>query len=780
MKKRILSAVLSLALVLALSLGLFTCFVSSAATTETKYGKAEEMATGVYSIVVPNVAPTGMAGGPYYVDHATAVNPGFLFKAFDESNHDDAAVWKITKVSDTECTIQNEAKGAQGYVNMSADYIGYGAKKNIKYEQSGDKFRFYVEDNGQKWFIRFTNSNRNESRFQSGTGEASHEFWLYGTVTTVVEEPAPELEIPPVTGEPLLTLACISDLHADYGLQNTAPYVRNSVVKTIGRIAMTEDADILLVGGDITSDNGGTSDKGGWTYETFRNVINEYKRLAASATTDGYSLWAAGNHDFQAGEDEGYDSYADFMTLMEEANGKPLSVYRQKDDKTLKNVLYPDFVLGYHYNIKNFDFIVINAPWGRSMQYSSGTYSWLSKELQSIGRDRTVFLLTHYPLTDSRNISTPTYGTSGEHYSALTKVLKNYPNVVMLYGHNHGGSDNVYINDDTFERITSYTKAGRPVNDRNVVPTSFITSFMGSMSYYNNSYNPGGLTWDDPKIVQALMVYVYADRIVFQTRNYGSTFANVTPKSWTIMRDIEGSLNGEVTLPEGDLEAEFLVTTDVTDKVKYDSSQSIGNKTFSGSAVLQSYATTLTANTLPANGALTTKQLTMGIYYENLKTALTPVVNTFEAHNLAVKDGSKELTVEGDVMVTMPAPVDAFGPYTPQMDLVVYYVDDAGQLCMTDIQRHEDGKTVSFLLPKLTPFAFSVRANVVDASPVPGNPDNTDGGANGDASSDVAATEGSSLALILILVGAGCALVGVGVVVFIVINMKKASAQKKE
>jgi len=774
MKKRLFPRILALMLVLAVSLGFFTSLVSSA-KTETKYGKAESLETGEYSIVVPTVAPTGMSEGPYYVDHATAVNPGFLFKAFDEKNAKDAAVWTITKVSETECTIQNKSKGAQGYINMSADYIGYGAKMNLQYQVSGGKFRFFVEDGGQTWYIRFTNSNKQESRFHSGTGTASHEFYLYGNITTEVEEPAPELEIPPVTGDPILTLACISDLHADYGLQNSAPYVRNSVIKTLGKIAMTEDADILLVGGDNTSDNGGTSDKGGWTYDTFKNVIAQYEELAASTTTEGYSLWAAGNHEFQAGEDEGYDSYADYMTLMEKANGKPLSVYRQKDDKTLGNTQYPEFVLGYHYNIKNFDFLVINAPWGKSMQYSSGTYSWLSKELQAIGRDRTVFLLTHYPLTDSRNISTPTYGTSGEHYSRLTKILKNYPNVVFLYGHNHGGSDNVYINDDTFERITSYTKAGRPVNDRNTVPTSFITSFMGSMSYYNNSYNNGGLTAFDPEIVQALMVYVYKDRIVFQMKNYGTVFSKVEPKSWTVMRDIEGSLNGKVTVPEGDLEAEFLVTTDLTDKVKYDSSLSIGKKTFSGTATLQSYSTTLTANAFPANGELTTKQLTMGLYYENLKTALTPVVNTFEAHNLAVKDGSKELTVEGEVMVTMPAPTDAFGPYTPEMDLVVYYVNSAGELCMTDLQKSEDGKSVSFLLPALTPFAFSVRANVADSA-APANPDGNDAGG------DTAVSDGSSLTVVLIVVGCVCGVVGLGAVAFIVIMMKKkgsAPAEKK-
>ena len=542
MKNTLKTRLLSLALALVLCCGLFTALTSTAATTETKYGAAEEMATGVYTIVVPNITPTGMSAGAYYIDHGTAVNPGFLFKSFDEKNHDGAAVWKVTKVSDTECTIQNESKGDQGYINLSADYIGYGKKQNLNYEFSAGKVRFFVNDGGKKWYIRFTNSNRNESRFQSGTGEASHEFKLYGMITTTIEDPAPELVIPPLTGDPILTLACISDLHADYGLQNKAPYVRNSVIKTINAIAKNENADILLVGGDNTSDNGGTSHTGGWTKETFANVMDKYKELAAFATPDGYSLWAAGNHEFQAGEDEGYNSYAEYIDMMIEANGEPLSILRQKDDTALANSKYPDFVLGMHYNIKNFDFIIINAPWGKSMQYSMGTYKWLSERLKSIGKEKTVFLLTHYPLTDSQNISTPTYGTSGSHYTSLTGILKSYPNLVFLYGHNHGGSENVYINDDTFERITSYNAKGKPVYDRNVIPTSFITCFMGSMSYYNYHLNPGGLTYDDPQIIQSLMVYVYNDRIVFQMKNYGKALADVVPLSWTVMRDIKSTL----------------------------------------------------------------------------------------------------------------------------------------------------------------------------------------------------------------------------------------------
>ena len=721
--KKLLSLFLSFALVLGLFSGLFSF---SAATTETKYGKAEELVSGNFTLVVPTVEPTGMAAGPYYVKHDTAVNPGFLFAPFDETNHDSADVWKITKVSDTQCTLQNESLGDEGYVNMRADYIGYGAKMNLNYEFVGGKCRFFVNEGGKNWYIRFTNSSMNESRFQCGTGTASHEFYLYGMITETKEDPAPELVIPPVTGDPVFTIACISDLHTDYGLQGKDPYVRQSIIDSVNAIAKNENADILLSGGDNTSDNGKTSDKGGWTYATFSKVIEKYRELGEDATESGRSLWACGNHDYQAGEEEGYDAYADYESIMVDSCGEPLSVYRQKDDKTLaSDQRYPEFVLGMHFNIDGFDFIVLNAPYQQSQTYSTGTLTWLKNRMKAIGKDKTTFILTHYPLTDSRNISTPSYGTSGSSYTNLTNLLRSYPNTIMLYGHNHGGSDHVYINDDTFERITSYNKQGKPVNDRNVVPTSFITAFMGSMSYYNNSIDSGWLTERDPKVVQGLMIYVYQDRIVFEMKNYGETFAGKALKSWTVMRDMTPNTNPDATpdpdTPEEkpDVNAEFLVTTELNDKVHYDSTQGIGKYNFTGTATLQSFSNVLTANKLPEGAKLNVRTLAESDgEYKALKTALDPVVKQFVGYNFILKQGSQEQELNEFVKITIPALRDQFGPNTSDLEPAVYYLDKDGVLHMTDLAVSEDG-TMSCLLPALTPFAVSARANVKDEPYVP-------------------------------------------------------------
>lgn len=352
--------------------------------------------------------------------------------------------------------------------------------------------------------------------------------------------------------EPLLSIACISDLHADYGLQSKAPYIRNSVIQTLNRIWMEEDADLLLVGGDITSDNADSAEHGGWKYSTYEKVVEAYRTATKNATESGRSLWACGNHDYEAGAYDGYDAYAGFVSIMNETCGEPISSYLQRNDKSLKDLRYPDFPMGLHYQIEGFDFIILNPPYSKKLTYSSGTLQWLNGRLRKIGADKTVFLLSHYPLTGSRGLSTPTYGLSGSVCQSLTNILNRYPNVIYLYGHNHGGGESVYISNDTFERITFYDRSGAVAKNRNKVPASFISSFMGSMSYYNYSLDPGLLTEDDPAIVQGLMIYVYGDRIVFQMKNYGThrDHANRGLQSWTVMRDVAGSLNEDLPSTE--------------------------------------------------------------------------------------------------------------------------------------------------------------------------------------------------------------------------------------
>lgn len=513
--------------------------------------------------------------------------------------------------------------------------------------------------------------------------------------------------------EPLLTIACISDLHTDYGLQNKSPYVRNSVLQTVKRIGMEEDADLLLVGGDNTSDNGNTSHRGGWTYDTFTKVMDQYEELSFLATESGRSLWACGNHDHQAGEDDGYDPYADFEMLMKETCGEPMDTYRQKQDKTLKDQRYPEHLLGVHYQIEGFDFLIINAPYGQTEQYSTGTCQWLSRRLAQIGKQKTVFLLTHYPLTDFHGISTPDYGVQGASYNRLYGILSQYPNLIYLHGHDHGNSKSVYIERDTFERITWYNEKGWAVTDRDAVPTSFIASFMGSMSYYMTTDNPATLGARDPTIVQALMIYVYEGRIVFRMKNYGTKYANRELESWTVRRDVTGSSSGE-----SEIKNVFLVTDKMIPNLIYDSSLSIGEtKLFpqdKAPVMLKSFKTTLEGYGISTEYSLFVKTLTSaaGEEYNVFHEALKDVVTCFVAQKITVKGDDGEVSPQGAVRITVPFP-DELESET-EIPYAAYYIDENGALNMTDVEVSDDGKTMSFCLPRLTSYALSQKALATD------------------------------------------------------------------
>ncbi len=731
---------------------------------EAQFGTATYLQTGEYIMAVEGITPTGKPNGDYYMTAQEANNPGMLFDSFNKSNPDGATYWKITRVSDTECTIQNPAKGENGYLNITANTLKYGAKANLKYSFSAGKCKFYATVSGANYYIRFTNSTNNESRFHAGTGDGSNQFRLYGMITPEAE---PDYEISDMAGaplpeeDPLFTVACITDLHADYGLQSDEPYIRNSVITTLNKIK-SENADILLIGGDNTSDNGKVADKGGWKYSTFQKVIASYKEVTEGATESGRTLWACGNHDHQAGEFEGYDSYADYEQLMKDSCGEPLSVYRHKDEKSLDQK-YPEHILGIHYKVEDFDFIVINAPYSQALTYSSGTLKWLDGRLRGIGKDKTVFLVSHYPLTDGRGISTPTYGLSGSNYTSFTNILKKYPNLIHLYGHNHGGAESVYIAEDTFERINSYASDGRVINNRNAVPTSFISSFMGSMSYYRYSYNEDWLDEKDPDVVQALMIYVYGDRIVFQMKNYGTALSNVTPKSWTVMRDVSASLSGnggassdsngdsngssdvvtdDSSTPSDKVEVpeameNILVTTEINPLVNYDKTLSIQNYAFDPNApvITTMGATALAGSGLNPDWKLTLNRVESGDAYNALSSALGDVVYEYYVLDIEVKEKGELQTPEGMVKVTVAVP-DNFRQRAADITFGVYYLKD-GVLHMTDTQKSEDNKNLTFLLPELTPFAVSARATVAGGD--------IGSGAGGQSTDDLAGTDTEKL-----------------------------------
>ncbi|MEG1574898.1 MAG: metallophosphoesterase, partial [Bacteroidales bacterium] len=108
-----------------------------------------------------------------------------------------------------------------------------------------------------------------------------------------------------------------------------------------------------------------------------------------------------------------------------------------------------------------------------------------------------------------------------------------------------------------------------------VATPSFFSSFMGSMRYYNNSIE-GDVGINNSKIVQALMVYVYSDRVELKMKNYGEsgTFGSIiinkelTP--YVSYRNVKHSEEYKTDVPafDGETGGKFKVNTPINVRVK--------------------------------------------------------------------------------------------------------------------------------------------------------------------------------------------------------------------
>ncbi len=509
--------------------------------------------------------------------------------------------------------------------------------------------------------------------------------------------------------EPLIKIGAISDSHVDYNIQNKEPYMRNSFI-TATNVLKGENIDLLLVGGDMTSDN---QDKGGdyrWEYDVYDRTINQYHKYASQASKSGITFWACGNHDQEVGTYSNvlsygdYNSYEGFMNLMFADAGYPISLYTLEDDAGY--AMFYEQWLGAHYNVKGFDFIIIN---GGYQVYSAGTLNWLDTTLAGIGADKTVFVMGHYPLQEHRGVTNPSsYGMSGDAQTAFKNVMNKYDNAIYLYGHNHGTANgNVpWINADVFERITHYDSTGAIVNDRTAAPSSFVSAFMGSAGFYD-----GSLGAADPDIIQAMTISVYADRIEFKMINCGAQNGGVSePAVWTITREVKSSGVSEEN------NAPFVADGDLSDKVYYGSALGINKYVMSSKVTSLTYG----SHTIEAEGLeelnLTVKRIVSGTKYSGYMEKLSNVLNTAVIYEYNVKKTTRPRSIETPVKITLPALINEFGDKTSEIDVAVYYWNNEGKLCMTDVKVNEDG-TYSFIMTNLSAFALSARANVNDQLP---------------------------------------------------------------
>ena len=326
------------------------------------------------------------------------------------------------------------------------------------------------------------------------------------------------IPINPSSDKPAMTIACISDPHHEYGVQDTDSHTRPSSETGVELIKeLTGGVDLVLLGGDITGRNGN------WNDNTIKSTIDASVSLFSSASKKDKIMIATGNHDPEP----------TVHTATDSINSNDYSEYMKNSLGNYKNALYSEDIddefkssfnelLCYRYDINGMVFLGLNTPYGDRRDVKQTGYNglyidqveWLEKELSSIGHEKTVFILCHYNVDSlyTVEVATTKVDTSEENASRvlLKELLSEYENAVYCYGHVHQAKNQAL--EKTIEQIKPICEDGATL------------CYMGSFGYYNDHFG-GPLGETDPPVVQTTLINVYADRIEFSMVNVGSVEA---------------------------------------------------------------------------------------------------------------------------------------------------------------------------------------------------------------------------------------------------------------
>ena len=295
--------------------------------------------------------------------------------------------------------------------------------------------------------------------------------------------------------QPLLTLACISDIHTERSLIDCATLsdikLRGSFIRTLNLLKKQEKIDVMMLGGDCTSD----ATIGIENWKQVRKLIAQYTRRAFPTTTSTPVIYITGNHDYEVANWDNIPkpyNAGDYYTFpMKDDIGELAeseAFYEDADNGTLGKMT---LLAAYHYVINGFDFVILNcgknffqSAW--NYVYSEESVQWVANKLAEIyaeDPDKTVFFALHIPFSDSNSIREPSKGIASSPGERLLKqTLSQYPNLIMLYGHDHGG-DKAYTRRKTSQRVTRYDMDG------NVIATTDATHVDGPTQDPENDGN---------------------------------------------------------------------------------------------------------------------------------------------------------------------------------------------------------------------------------------------------------------------------------------------------
>ncbi len=458
-------------------------------------------------------------------------------------------LWIFEDAGNDQYYMKSAANGK--YLNMkpagAGDTAGHGyatlesTKQALDVTGNNNVWKISANLSGTVYYIRFTNLH-NVSCWEAGTADGSNKFAFFCEGGAEASAPKAEKEYNNTT-KPLFKVVTYGDPHVDYGIQSWATPIRNSSIKSAEFVRDTLGAaDIALVAGDMTSNNGGKT----WSKSIFNKVQKTMYDTFAKSTKDGKVLFVAGNHENEAGINSDNSWYSgDWSDIMETRNGKFTAEYHFNDMGNGTSKFNEQ--LCYRYTVKNMEFIGINTPY-RTTRSSGYIYvkqvEWVENQLKAIGKDKTVIILCHYPLD---NIDSAPGDTSGAARSKMKSLLSAYPNAIWAYGHVHG-DDYKFTWVNTSELVKPAGAATRLANNA-YVTESYITAHCGSMAYYMNMFNNYQyLGATEPGINQLLMMEFYTDHITFRYYNTGEKTAIDGVReiaSYTVMRDMSAQLGGD-------------------------------------------------------------------------------------------------------------------------------------------------------------------------------------------------------------------------------------------
>ncbi len=280
--------------------------------------------------------------------------------------------------------------------------------------------------------------------------------------------------------KPLLTIACLSDLHNQMSLiEGPAEQVRlRGVVKnTLETMKREEQIDMMILCGDYTSDS---QDIPKENWERIRELIASSARDVFLDPAHTPILWVTGNHEYEitrkynAGDYYSYPMQEDVGELADED-----CFYEMTYDNEF------NLLAAYYYELYGFDFLCLNTgnftydhPDGAgdgvnrycNYRYSLESVQWIRQRLEQIyaedpKREKTVFFVAHVPFNDSNSINKGKGLDENDEATILLKeTLAQYPNLIELYGHDHGGNA-AFIREETAQRVTQYDLDGNKITD---------------------------------------------------------------------------------------------------------------------------------------------------------------------------------------------------------------------------------------------------------------------------------------------------------------------------